>query len=446
MTNSQHAKLSASGAHRWAYCLGSTQLAAQYPNRSSSYSHEGTVAHHIGALCLESGQDVEAYAYTVYHVIEKTDADGNTWTRVSEFYLDLEENEKSVFSMAAHDGHVEHIQAYVDYVRRLVAETGGTLLVEKRVNFSPWVPGGFGTSDAIIVCPDQTVHVIDLKYGRGVEVNAEANDQARLYSLGTYNDYDLLYEFKRFVAHVVQPRINNYSTETLTIQELLQHADWIKLRAELALDPEMRKSLGYPDFTPGEKQCGFCPARAECKARAEMNLQLAIVEFSQFDAEAPMQDLEVKKDDLRNVAKLSPAQISTLLSHADEFDAWLADLRARGHELAAEGKLPGWKMVEGRSVRKWTGKAVPALTAALKEKGLPADAIYKPRDLIGIGDAEKLLGKKHPVFSPDSDAIEKPEGKPTLAPESDKRPALKLAHETAAADFAEAAAEDDLYS
>jgi hypothetical protein len=268
------------------------------------------------------------------------------------------------------------------------------------------VPEGFGTSDAIIIS-DDTIEVIDLKYGKGVRVDAEGNSQMRLYALGAYALFSDLYDFDKVRMTIVQPRLDHVSTEELTVQQLLEWAKvYVVPAAELAAKDDAPTSAG--DW------CRWCPARAICRTRAEANLELARYDF--------------KRGDL-----LDPDEIAEILGKVDELTKWASDIQGYALQQAMDGThYDGWKVVEGRSNRKYKDELLVA--EALHKEGYK-DAVLYTRKLLGITDMEKLVGKKK-LAEICKDLIEKPAGKPTLVPESDKREPINSAAQ-AAADFSD---------
>lgn len=362
----QHAILSASSAHRWLICAPSARIEEKCPDQVSVYAEEGTEAHATAEALirkyLETGQ------------IEKIDCDAS-------------------------------IVAYVDFVVERInfaksRTSDPIILVEQRLDYSPWVPEGFGTGDVVIIS-DGTLEIIDLKYGKGVPVSAENNPQIRLYALGAINLFGYLYDIETVVMTIVQPRLDNITTEEINAEELLKWAEeYVKPRAELAWK-------GEGEFKAGD-HCRFCRARHTCRARAEYNLELARYDF--------------RKPEL-----LADHEVAEILARAEELARWVADVQEYALDQAVNHgkKWPGYKLVEGRSVRKITDEAKAA--EKLKAAGLTEDEIFK-KSLVGITTLEKKLGKKR-FNELLGDLVEKPPGKPTLAPESDRRPEFNQAAE-----------------
>lgn len=375
-----HAKLSASGAHRWMACTPSANLEAQFPDKGSEYAEEGTFAHSMAELILR---------YNNNEITKKTFS-----TRLNRLKADPH------YSKEMED----YIGDYANRVWEMFNEAKAScpdaeIRFEQRLDFSDYVPEGFGTGDVVIIA-DDLLQVIDLKYGKGVGVSAEENPQIRLYGIGAYLEYSMLYDIRRVRMTIIQPRLENISTEELTAEELLAWAeDTVKPLAQKA-------AAGEGDFCVGE-HCRFCKARATCRARAEHNLELAKLEF--------------EKPEL-----LEDSEIGTVLRQADELAAWVKDVTDWAFDQALNHgkKWDGWKLVEGTSRRKYADQM--KAMEALKEAGYKEEQILKEPELIGLTEMTKLVGKKNFDLILKGLVI-KPEGKPTLVPESDKRPELNSA-------------------
>ena len=379
----KHARLSASSAFRWINCPGSVALSDQCPTpASSSYADEGTLAHAIGELKLRYVNDE----------ISKRQLNAKMKPLLqSEYYCGEMEEATGYYA----DAVIEALEA---------AGEDAELMIEQQFSLDRWVPEGFGTSDAVVI-GGGVIQVIDLKYGKGIKVDARNNPQLRLYGLGAANLFDSLYDFDTVRMTIIQPRLDHISTEELPLSELLAWAeDDVKPRAQMAMDGT--------DYTAVGDWCRFCPAKAVCRKRAEYNLSIA-------------------KDDFRNPPLLSDEEIGEVLRRADELQHWVKDVGDYALEQALAGKqYDGWKLVEGRSVRKYADDLKVA--EALKAAGYDEDMLYE-RKLYGISAMEKIVGKKR-LTETLGDLIMKPAGKPVLVPESDKREAINTA-EAAKADF-----------
>lgn len=379
----KHARLSASSAFRWINCPGSVALSDQCPTpASSSYADEGTLAHAIGELKLRYVNDE----------ISKRQLNAKMKPLLqSEYYCGEMEEATGYYA----DAVIEALEA---------AGEDAELMIEQQFSLDRWVPEGFGTSDAVVI-GGGVIQVIDLKYGKGIKVDARNNPQLRLYGLGAANLFDSLYDFDTVRMTIIQPRLDHISTEELPLSELLAWAeDDVKPRAQMAMDGT--------DYTAVGDWCRFCPAKAVCRKRAEYNLSIA-------------------KDDFRNPPLLSDEEIGDVLRRADELQHWVKDVGDYALEQALAGKqYDGWKLVEGRSVRKYADDLKVA--EALKAAGYDEAMLYE-RKLYGISAMEKIVGKKR-LTETLGDLIVKPAGKPVLVPESDKREAINTA-EVAKADF-----------
>ena len=373
MPPQKHALLSASSAHRWLHCPPSAKLTAGVTEAPSEAALQGTAAHALAehklrrALKQQSKRPVSEY--------EDDEMDSYTNDYVS-YVLEQYEQAKQVTS-------------------------GAVIYIEQHLDFSNVVPGGFGTGDCLIVA-DGLLHVIDLKYGLGVLVEAEWNPQMMLYAIGALALFDALYDIEQVALTIFQPRRENVSTWTISVTELNKWAEHtLKPAAELA-------AKGEGEFYAGA-WCQFCRIASTCRARAETNLELAKFEF------APP-------------AELSPAEVAKVLTQIPELTRWASDVQDYALSQALSGEqYEGFKLVAGRSIRKYTDET--AVAEAAKAAGYRD--IYK-RSLLTITAMEKLMGKKQ--FSEIlGDLVVKPDGKPTLVPVTDKRPELQIS--TAADDF-----------
>jgi hypothetical protein len=358
----KHATLSASSSARWLTCTASVKACADLPNKSSGFAQEGTRAHEVADRCLRSGDDAINYL--------GQDIEGGIVDREM----------------------CEHVQTYVDYIRDL----GGELYPEQRVDFSNYIPEGFGTSDALVLHPKRKhLDCVDLKFGKGVPVYAENNTQGMLYAVGVINEYGFIYDIDTITIHIVQPRIHNFSEWTITTAELLEWAEWAKSKALEALSDN-----GVYD--PNEKACKFCPAKATCTALYEHTQKVISAEFD---------DLTVAP-----TGRLSDDQIKLVLDNADLITSFLGAVKDHVKGKLESGQpFNGYKLVAGRANRKLKPEAESVLVDKLGD-----DAFNKK--LKGLGDLEKLIGKKE--FK-ELDLTTKGEGAPTVVPESDKRQAIQ---------------------
>ena len=362
-----HAVLSASGSHRWLNCTPSARLELEFENTTSEAAREGTAAH---ALCE--------------HKLKKF----------------LKKRSKRPVSDYNSDEMEECTDAYAEFVMEQYEEAKKSckdpvLLIEQKLDFSCYVPEGFGTGDCIIISDDK-LHIIDFKYGQGIFVEAEHNPQMMLYALGALEIYDALYDIKEVAMTIFQPRRENVSTWTIPIEEL-------KAWAEEELKPKARMAYdGEGEYLPGE-WCTFCKAAVKCRARAEEKMKLARLEFKM----PPL---------------LTDAEIEEVLNVLPDLTKWANEITAYASEAAIHhGKeWNGFKVVEGRSNRKYRDELLVA--EAAREHGYTD--IYR-QTLIPMTEMQKLMGKS--AFEEIlGDLIYKPPGKPTLVPNTDKRPAMNV--------------------
>lgn len=373
----KHALLSASGAHRWLECTPSAQLELQFPQSTSEYAEEGTAAHELCELTAR------------YWLGEISEA---------EYENQRDELAKGKYYNAEMQ---ECANDYAKFVAEKTAAARETCedaftALEVRVDFSKYVKDGFGTGDCIIVS-DNVLEIIDFKYGKGVRVEAAGNPQMKLYALGAYLEYNTLFDIDSVRMTIFQPRLSGVqSSDEITVKELLEWAEkYVKPRAKLAYK-------GEGEFAPSEEVCKFCRAKAQCKARADKNLKL-------FD-EAP------------DVLLLTPEDAGKILEQAGDIQSWLADLESLvSFTLLAGQPVEGWKMVEGRSNRRFADEL--KVVDAMKAAGYDESLLYE-RKLITLTQMEKDFGKKA-IAETLGELIVKPQGKPTLAHAKDKRPEFR---------------------
>lgn len=367
-----HALLSASGASRWMACTPSARLEQQFENKTSEYAAEGTLAHELGELKLR--KELEGLSTRTYNSKVKKIQEDKLYTADMPDYVDM------------------YVETCLERVSEAKAKTSDALFkIEQRLDFSEWVPKGFGTGDFVIIA-DGTMEVCDLKYGKGVLVSADNNKQMMLYALGAISEFSFLYDIEKVRMTIIQPRLDNISTFEVTVEELLKWAEeFVRPKAELAIK-------GEGEFFSGD-HCRFCRAKAVCRARADKNLELAKYDFQ----EPPTMDNN---------------DIAYVLSKVDELVNWASDVKEYALELALKGEeFDGFKIVEGRSNRKWSSEEDVAKT--LIAEGFQESMIYT-RKLDGISKIESAIGKKE-VKRLLGEFIIKPVGKPTLVPITDKR-------------------------
>lgn len=368
----KHALLGASSAERWLTCPPSARLSENYPDSTSSYAVEGTLAHNI--------------------------AEG----KLRRYLKQTRKNPK------CDDGEMDEMtDAYVQFIAEIYEDAKRTckdplLLMEQKVDYSRFVPEGFGTADAVLIS-DGVMHLVDLKYGKGIAVEAENNPQLKLYCLGALEMLGHLYDISVLRMTIFQPRINNISTTEIFVESLYS---WV----EEELKPKAQQAFdGEGDFKSGE-HCRFCRAKAECRARAKANLELAAYDFIE-------------------PALLENIEVAHILAQVDELVSWASDIKDFALAEALKGvKYEGWKVVEGRSNRKYTDDV--AVAEIVEAEGLDP---YEQK-ILGLTAMTKLLGSKR-FEEKLGNLIEKPTGKPALVPQSDKRQELTIT--SASDDFAD---------
>ncbi len=375
-----HAILSASGAHRWLACTPSARLEEQFPDTTSEAAREGTLAHELAEL------KVRNYFYTVDFGKRKLTAAVNKLKKENLWQ----------------DEMMGYTDDYLDYIKSVALAMKNTpyVAIEKKVDFSTYVPEGFGTADCILIC-GTTIHIIDFKYGKSPNgrVSAENNPQMMLYALGAYEAYKILYQIDTIILSIVQPRLPDGISEwTCSLEELLAFGAYVQDRAKLAIE-------GMGEFCPSEKTCQFCRAKGRCQARAQENVKLA---FSS------------------DIGKLPPLitneQMGKYLIQGNDVAKWLSDLQDCAlAECLAGHEVPGWKAVEGRASRDWTD--MDQAFDTLVRRGVTQEAMLWERKPLTLAQVEKLVGKKDFSDTVGEYVIKKP-GKPALVAESDKRQAI----------------------
>ena len=364
----KHATLSASASHRWLACPPSALLCAEIEDQSSPYAQQGTDAHELCEYLVEKALG--------HDVTDPTESLGT---------YDAEMQESA-------EGYCSFVMEHVTKAKEHCSDP--LVCIEQRLDFSRWVPEGFGTGDCVIVA-DDTLHIIDFKYGVGVLVSAVDNSQLKCYALGALDTFGSLYDIGRIKLSIYQPRRGNVDTFELSTEELLKWADEVlKPTAELA-------SAGKGEFHAGD-HCQFCKLKATCRARAAYSLELAKYDF----IEAP---------------SLNTDEIAAILPQVDSLVAWADDIKAYALEQALSGvRYPHFKVVEGRSIRKYTDENEVAKVVQ--------NAGYDPfeKKLMGITLMTKQLGKKK-FDELLSGLVIKPAGKPVLVQDTDPRPEFNTA-------------------
>ena len=369
----KHAYLSASASHRWLACPPSAKLCANILDQASEYAQQGTDCHELCAYLVEKALGRDA--------------------------IDPTEN------LTYYDAEMQNCaEEYRNYILEQIEATkefckDPQVMIEQRLDFSRWVENGFGTGDCVIVA-DEVLQIIDYKHGLGILVSAGddehgGNSQMMCYALGALEVFGDIYDINQIKMTIFQPRRNNISTYTINKDDLLKWADEVLApTAQLAY-------IGKGEFNAGD-HCTFCKVKATCRKRAEYNLELA-----KYDFEMP--------------ATLDDTEIAAILEKVDEMISWGNDIKDYALQQAQSGvHFEGWKIVEGRSNRKYTDEN--AVVDTVKDAGFDP---YEKK-LLGITAMSTLLGKKK-FEELLGGLIYKPPGKPTLVPESDKRPAMNTA-------------------
>lgn len=370
----KHALLSPSSAERWLACTPSARLGEKYPDTAGEAAKEGTIAHALGEALIRYEAEIIS----------------------EEVYLkEISEIEQSEYYNA---DMLELMEEYKDFVMEAyqvaaLRTPDAELIIEDKLDLTKWVEGGFGTADAQIIA-DGTLNIIDLKYGRGVRVEAEGNKQMMLYAIGAVEKAKIFYDIKEVTMTIYQPRLHNISTYLLSVDGLYKFA-------EEELKPKAAQAYeGKGDFAVGD-HCRFCKAKPRCRAYADEQKKIAQYDF-------------------KNAEELSDDEIAEILSKADDVASWLKDVQSYALNVAVnEGKkFKGFKVVQGQSRRRYINE--DDVVSKLLENGYE-EALLFEKKLLGITAMEKTISKKQ-FNALLGDLVEKPEGNPTLVVESDKRP------------------------
>lgn len=372
----KHALLSASSASRWLNCTPSARLAENIEDTTSEYAAEGTLAHSLGELILS--KELKLITTKKYNTELKLIKDNPLY----------------------YEGMIDDVEAYTNYAieqyQAALAKTkDAKIFLEEKLDYSTYVPSGFGTGDCIIIA-DGEMEIIDLKFGKGVVVSPVDNPQLKLYALGAYEKYGFIFGIEKIKMTIAQVRLDNISSSDISAEML---EEWV----ENELRPKAKLAYaGKGETVPGE-WCGFCKVKATCKARAESNLEF----YEVYNKESKLLNIN---------------EIAEILARADEIKKWADDVQDYALDEALQGtKYPGWKLVEGRSNRKITDE--DALASILIDDGYAEFDIYKPKALQGITTLEKVVGKKK-FADVAAGLIDKPPGKPVLVTADDKRAEL----------------------
>lgn len=404
-----HAKLSPSSAHRWLNCPASVIVSQGLPDSRSTYAAEGTAAHFLASECLT--QDVTASYFEKYIAVEDN---GDC------YFTTLAVGAGNLPYFNAEGEMAEHVQKYLDYVQKIVQDTKGTLFVEQSLSLEHITsePGANGTSDSVILT-DNEIIIVDLKYGMGVKVDAENNQQLMLYALAALNEYDFYAEFQQARLVIHQPRLGHVSEWTISIDELKAFGEQVKRAAKYIsmLDAD---SLDIDaDYCPSNDTCKFCKAIATCPAAQKEVFETVANDFDDLTDDSG--------DELGN------DRLAECYGKLDFIKTWCKAIEQLTYDKLAKGEnVEGFKLVEGRAgSRKWADES--EAEALMKSMRIKVDLMYDKK-IISPTSAEKLA-KTDKIGSTQwgklQDLIIKPQGNPTIAKADDKRPAINL---TATAD------------
>ena len=396
MPPSLHAVLGASSAHRWLVCTPSARLCEKLTSRfgseSSPYAAEGTKAHALAEIKVRLAY-YKADGMTAAKHSRMSPEQQEAYLGINEFRFKALRNELGDIPKDMEQATDSYCDIVLEkYLSAKEADPGAQLYLEQRLDYSAWVPSGFGTGDCIIVS-DSLLEVCDYKHGKGIPVDAVGNPQLRLYGLGAMERFGRLYDFQSVRMTIIQPRLDSVSEETLTCDDLTSWA------AEEVVEKAKQAWTGSGEFVPGE-HCRFCAAKAVCSARVAQAMQMF-----QYGLEAP--------------GLIPDEQIPSILGMLNDAEAWIKDIRAYAENQALHGQVwPGWKLVHGKKPnRQWADPE--EVKAQLLRAGYPADQFQEVK-LKPVGEIEKALGKK--AFQAlVGGLVSQGEGKLTLVPADDKR-------------------------
>lgn len=376
-SNRDHALLSASGAHRWLNCPPSARLETKFDeSRPSVFAEEGTLAHELAEIMLRfSLKEIDQKTYNSSY---KTIVKSKIYSPDMDSYVGQ---------------YVDQVLEALAFVKKV--DPDAFILIEKRLDYSHWVEGGYGTGDAVIVS-SVSILVFDLKYGRGIKVSAEGNPQLRLYGLAALHEFELDYDIKTVSLNIVQPRLGNVSTSK-------EHPEDLKLWADKEVKPAAKLAFAGEGLQKAGSWCKFCKVQALCGTLSAANAKLAENDFKDPHLLSEKQLLKVR------------SMIPMLVDWANSVEAYLLQEALKGK------KWPGLKVVEGQSKRRW--KSEEEVKEALELEYDPTD--YLNQKLKSITDIQKLVGKEN--FKKDfTSLIIRPQGAPVLVPETDEMPALGI--------------------
>ena len=375
-----HAILSPSSAHRWMTCTPSALLETQFPDTTSSAAAEGTLAHEMCEIKARQ----KFFQRTDLGYMAK-----NVATRK------LNELRKSELFQDEMEGFTDDYVDILD-VKAVSFESAPYIELETKLDLTDWIPDGWGTADCIMI-GEHTLLVADFKYGKGVRVSADHNPQMQIYALGAWKKFSLIYDIRTVVMMIIQPRLSaDPDVWEESINDLLDFGESVKGLAEMAIK-------GEGEYVPGEEQCRFCRARETCRARADYNISVAFGHTGQMP---PL---------------ITDQEVGEYLKRGADVAKWLKDLQDYALHSCLDGKeIPGFKAVEGRGSRDWTDQ--DAAFKALQGAGVPEAMLYERKPLT-LAAIEKVVGKKAFAEAVGQFVVKNP-GKPTLVPETDKRPAI----------------------